>query len=414
MAQVKITDTDNGDRTAEFIKANREGDVRSLAFRKAAGVDMPFALEQIAGRQKARRKLPRWWAVDGVIYPSLVSMEQCSSEQTALYKASLLAGAGRGSMADLTGGFGVDFSYMAGHFESAVYVERQERLCRIAEHNFGLLGLKGVRIVCADCVEYLDTMPPVDVIFIDPSRRDSHGGRTFAIADCTPDAVALMPRLLAKAGMVMVKLSPMLDWHKAVADFRGHVAEVHIVAVDNECRELLLIVVAATTGNPRIVCRNNDSEFSYYEQDAATPCRTVEPSNSKTAESSVYNIIRCGGYLLVPNAAVMKAGCFRRIAGTYGVAPLSDNSHLFVSPSVVEAFPGSHYRIDAVTTMNKKELRNALRGIGQANIAVRNFPLSADGLRKRLKLRDGGNTFIFATTLSDGSHVLLLCSRAVV
>lgn len=398
--------------TAEFIATHRNYDVRMLAFKRADGVDMPLALEQIAGYQKARRKLPQWSGVDGMLYPPSLSMEQCSSEQTALYKVSLLASrsgsfaggschpaACSGSFADLTGGFGVDFSYLAARFAKATYIERNPKLCAIARHNFAMLGLTHAEVVCGDSVECLRNLAPVDVIYLDPARRDANGGRTFAIADCTPDAVALLPLLLEKAETVMIKLSPMLDWHKAVADFRGHVAEVHIVAVDNECKELLLILRRDTTECPKVVCVNNGSVFS------PTPYIYIIRCNVPSVDFSQLH-----GFLLVPNAAIMKAGCFAQVAEAFSVAQISDNSHLFVADAPVEGFPGNTYRINAVTSMNKKELKSALGGIKKANIAVRNFPLTVAELRKRLKINDGGNIFIFATTLCDGSHVLIVCS----
>lgn len=384
--------------TAEFIATHRNDDVRILAFKSANGVDMPLALEQIAGYQKARRKLPQWSGVEGMLFPPSLSMEQCSSEQTALYKVSLLASRS-GSFADLTGGFGVDFSYLAARFAKATYIERNPKLCAIARHNFALLGLTHAEVVCGDSVECLRNLAPVDVIYLDPARRDTNGGRTFAIADCTPDAVALLPLLLEKAETVMIKLSPMLDWHKAVADFRGHVAEVHIVAVDNECKELLLILRRNTTECPKVVCVNNGSVFS------PTPYIYIIRCNVPSVDFSQLH-----GFLLVPNAAIMKAGCFAQVAEAFSVAQISDNSHLFVADAPVEGFPGNTYRINAVTSMNKKELKATIGGIKKANIAVRNFPLTVAELRKRLKINDGGNIFIFATTLCDGSHVLIVCS----
>lgn len=384
--------------TAEFIATHRNYDVRMLAFKRADGVDMPLALEQIAGYQKARRKLPQWSGVEGMLFPPSLSMEQCSSEQTALYKAALLASRS-GSFADLTGGFGVDFSYLAARFAKAMYIERNPKLCAIARHNFALLGLTHAEVVCGDSVECLRNLAPVDVIYLDPARRDANGGRTFAIADCTPDAVALLPLLLEKAETVMIKLSPMLDWHKAVADFRGHVAEVHIVAVDNECKELLLILRRDTTECPKVVCVNNGCVFS------PTPYIYIIRCSAPSVDFSQLH-----GFLLVPNAAIMKAGCFAQVAEAFSVAQISDNSHLFVADAPVEGFPGSTYRIDTVTTMNKKELKATIGGIKKANIAVRNFPLTVAELRKRLKINDGGNIFIFATTLCDGSHVLIVCS----
>lgn len=384
--------------TADFIAAHRNDDVRTLAFKRAEGVDMTLALEQIAGYQKACRKLPQWSGMEGILYPPSLSMEQCSSEQTALYKVALLDGESCGCLADLTGGFGVDFSYLAAKFSKATYIERNPKLCAIARHNFSLLGLPHAEVICGDSEDCLRDLSSMDVIYLDPARRDSNGGRTFAIADCVPDAVALLPLLLEKAPVVMIKLSPMLDWHKAVADFRGHVVEGHIVAVDNECKELLLILHREVADSPKVVCVNNGSTFSF----------------------SIYNNIRCNvdtvdvnqlrGFLLVPNAAIMKAGCFAQVAEAFSVAQISDNSHLFVADAPVEGFPGNTYRINAVTSMNKKELKNVLGGVRKANIAVRNFPLTVAELRKRLKINDGGNIFIFATTLCDGSHVLIVCS----
>ena len=398
--------------TAEFISVHRNDDVRKLAFKRVDDVNMPLALEQIAGYQKARRKLPQWSGVEGMIYPPSLSMEQCSSEQTALYKVSLLASrsdsfaggschpaACSGSFADLTGGFGVDFSYLAARFAKATYIERNPRLCAIARHNFALLELPHAEVVCGDSVECLYNLPPVDVIYLDPARRDTNGGRTFAIADCTPDAVALLPLLLEKAETVMIKLSPMLDWHKAVADFGGHVTEVHIVAVDNECKELLLLLHRDTTDCPKVVCVNNGCVFS------PTPYIYIIRCSAPSVDFSQLH-----GFLFVPNAAIMKAGCFAQVAEAFGVTQISDNSHLFVADAPVDGFPGNIYRINAVTSMNKKELKPVLGTVKKANIAVRNFPLTVAELRKRLKINDGGNIFIFATTLCDGSHVLIVCS----
>ena len=227
--------------TTDFINEHADDDVRQLALRgtKNPDVDLTFALEQIAGRQAARRKLPTWAATTGIVYPPHLSMEQCSSEQTARYKAKL---AGRGKrIVDLTGGFGVDFSFMAQGFSHAVYVERQANLCEIARQNFEVLGLVQAEVVCADSTDYLQTMSHADVIYIDPARRDNHGGRTYSISDCTPDVIALKQLLMEKADQVVIKLSPMLDWRKAISDLgESHVQEVHIVSVGNECKELSL------------------------------------------------------------------------------------------------------------------------------------------------------------------------------
>ena len=323
-------------------------------------------------------------------------MEQCSSEQTANYKARL-AGSGH-RMADLTGGFGVDFSFMAQGFQEVVYVERQEHLCDIARHNFDILGLKA-EVVCCDSVEYLHQMPHVDLIYIDPARRDDHGQRTYGISDCTPDVVALRDLLLEKADRVIIKLSPMLDWRKAVQDLgESYVHEVHIVSVQNECKELLLVLEGREESEFSVLCVNDDSVFVAHP---LCPQATLSPLTLSLTSQHLYE----------PNASIMKAGCFNEVANTFGVSALAPNSHLFVSDSLVVDFPGRAFHIDAITTLNKRELRTALAGITQANITVRNFPLTVAQLRSRLKLSEGGSTYIFATTLADKSHVLLICRK---
>ena len=231
--------------TEEFISLNADADVRRLALANAGrnDIDLRFALDQIAGRQKARTKLPAWAAVDGITYPPGLAMEQCSSEQTATYKAAVaarLAGCQANSahrsyepdslLVDLTGGFGVDFSYMAPLFGRAVYIERQAELCAVARRNAALLGLNKAEVVCGDCTQIIDEIGHATLVYADPARRSASGGRTFAVSDCTPDMLELKERLLAKADYVMIKLSPMLDWRKAAADFGPCTGEVHIVS----------------------------------------------------------------------------------------------------------------------------------------------------------------------------------------
>ena len=439
--------------TAAFIRSNADGDVRQLALRgtKDPEVDLTFALDQIAGRQTARKKLPSWAAVEGLVYPPHLSMEQCSSEQTARYKAGV-AGRGR-RLVDLTGGFGVDFSFMAQGFAEAVYVERQPALCDIARQNFDVLGLRQAEVVCADSEDYLRQMAPVDLIYIDPARRDSHGGRTYGISDCTPDVVALMPLLTAKADRVIIKLSPMLDWRKAVSDLgEQYVGEVHIVSVGNECKEMLLETKTLKTlqtlqTHPRplpvgrgvitpIACVNILSDDYIQTFHSALPSSSnngVEASLPSSSNNVVEALLSCSGnysppyregllgegllgeglflFLYEPNASIMKAGCFAELSQHYGIAPVARDSHLFVSADEVDGFPGRTFVIDAVTTLNKRDLKVHLAGVRQANITVRNFPLTVAELRKRLKLSEGGSTYIFATTLANGEKVLLICSK---
>ena len=399
--------------TQDFIRQHQDEDVRQLAFlgSKNPEVDMPFALDQIRGRKMARAKLPRWANIDGIIYPPHISMEQCSSESTALYKAELAArllGLPASSSSeeigfvDLTGGFGVDFSYIASRLGlSSMYVERQAHLCEAAKENFERLGLKNAIVKNEDGIEVLHSLKELKLIFIDPARRDDAGNKVVSLKDCTPDVTVLQEEMLLKADYVIIKLSPMLDWHRAISEL-SHVREVHIISVNNECKELLLVLSARNMGeNLRIYCINDAQSFVCDELD-------MESSSVKIAPSTLEEM----QYLYEPNASLMKAGCFGVLSERYDARMLSKNSHLFVSREPIAAFPGRSFRIIAVSSFNKKELKRHLSGITKANIATRNFPLSVAELRKRLKLKDGGETYIFATTLSDDSHVLVITEKA--
>ena len=387
--------------TIDFIHEHAEADVRQLALQgtKNPEVDLSFALEQIAGRQKAKTKLPSWAAVDGIVYPPHLSMEQCSSEQTARYKALI---AGKGALiVDLTAGFGVDMAFMSQGFQKAIYVERQAPLCAISSENYKLLGLNHIEVICADGIDYLHQLEHADLIFLDPARRDDHGARTYGIADCTPNVLELRDELFEKADRVMLKLSPMLDWRKAVEDL-GHVNEVHIVSVDNECKELLLIL--SKEKKPlKLLCVNNNQVFEGDQGDWL--------NERSIAEIRVPVPMSSQAYLFEPNASIMKAGCFTLLEQRFNVSQLDKNSHLFVSNHDISDFPGRRFTIEKTTSMNKRELKTALAGIDKANITVRNFPLSVAELRKRLKLKDGGNLYLFATTLADGQHQLFLCRK---
>lgn len=436
--------------TAEFIQEYREKDTRQLALQSARfpDVDMPYALDQIKGWQTARRKLPTWAACDGIVYPPHLSMEQCSSEPTAQYKLNLamewscriesseLRVESSSSMTDLTGGFGVDFSFTSCAFASATYVERNAQLCHMVEHNLPLLGIDNAKVVCADAVDYLSTLDMQTMIFLDPARRDQHGAKTVMLADCTPDVVQLLPQLLKKSRFTMLKLSPMLDWHKAVEDLQGTVREVHIVSVGGECKELLLVLSEEIESELKVFCadleagggsggssRSSGSSCSSLSSEPSfprTPSSPSAPSNaslfvyapgsSSPAPNSTFNI-QHSTFLFEPNASIMKAGCFDELAAAYGVSPVSRNSHLFLSAEPVDGFPGRSFSIERVTTLNKRELRQALAGIEKANIATRNFPLSVAELRKRLKLKDGGDVYIFATTTAEDEHLLLISHK---
>lgn len=402
--------------TETFIFQHANDDVRCLALQKAKypDVDMNYALDQIAGRQMARHKLPSWATKDGVVYPPHLSLEQCSSEFTANYKAQLVRDLVRSRknslpidsllLVDLTAGFGVDFTMMAKALsedglssdEKMVCVERQENLCNILRHNLSIMKINHTEVICGDGVGYLHGLNHACVVFLDPARRDVHGGRTFAISDCTPDVLSIQRELMEKSDFVILKLSPMLDIHATVEALGiDNVRSIHVVSVANECKELLVVLSKKQGESPQIHCVNDAFTFSCPFQDN-TPLSVTQQVNE-------------GFYLYEPNASLMKTRCFGLLCQKYGVESIGVNSHLFVSSRLIDDFPGRKFRIIAISSLNKKDLKNHLQGIANANITTRNFPLSVQELRKRLKLRDGGNTYIFATTIGNTDHRLLIC-----
>lgn len=394
--------------TQLFIREHSSDDVRALALqaKKYPDIDMPTAITQIAGRQVAAEKIPSWREMEEIWYPKHLSLEQCSSETTAHYKARLFQG---DSLTDLTGGFGIDCSFLAAGFKSATYVERQEELCEIAEHNFPILNLNHIDVRNEDGVAYLQTMSPVDCIFLDPARRNEHGGKTVAISDCEPDVAGLEELLLSKAKRIMVKLSPMLDLSLALKELK-HTQEVHILSVNNECKELLLLLgqEAPTEQAPPeeipIRCANLFTKGAQEEQHFAFT-REQEQHSQCTYTDSL------GNYLYEPNASLLKAGAFRSVAAAYSVRKLHPNSHLYTSDTFIENFPGRIFRIVNQCSFNRKEAKESLADLKKANVTVRNFPATVAELRKRLHLTEGGDTYLFASTLNDGRKVIIRCEK---
>ena len=384
------------DKTLEFVREHREDDVRRLALQAARwpDVDMPTALQQIAGRQVARAKLPSWAAIEAILYPPHLSLEQCSSERTAHYKSMLVEGE---TLVDLTGGLGVDFAFMAQGRSRATYVERQETLCDVARHNLPLLGLPHAQVVCADAEDYIVRMDEVDTIYLDPARRGNAGQRVYALADCSPDVSTLAPTLLAKAKTVIIKLSPMLDMHQALRQLPC-VAQVHIVSMRGECKELLLVLRRGHDGDVTIHCVNDDQRFSYVLGEERCHAQVWDETMPEG-----------GLWLCEANASIMKAGCHDLVAARLGLQVMSRDSHLMVADHCVEDFPGRIFMVQSVTTMNKRELRESMQGITHANVAVRNFPMSAPELARRLKVKDGGDCYLFGTTTSTGKHIIIKC-----
>ena len=362
-------------------------------------IDVPLILRQVEGWQRLRHKVPRWADTEGVLFPPRLALEQCSGQEAAAYKGQLaarLCGAQAAAMADVTGGMGVDFSFMAPVFGRATYVERQEELCTLARHNFPLLGVPHAQVVQAACEDFVPHMQPVDLIYLDPARRSTTGRKTVLLDDCTPNLTLLLPLLLAKARWVVAKLSPMLDVASALRTLHA-VHEVHMVGADGECKELLLVAGHDAPPEARRVVYNEGRTLSFTPADEATaaPLYASRPLR----------------YLLEPCAALLKAGAFRFTAVHYGLHKLHQQAHLYTADHLPAHFMGRTFSVVGCYGFSKPELRRLKHEVPQANLSVRGFPGSAEALRRRLKLRDGGDTYLFATTLADGSHALLACVK---
>lgn len=386
----------------DFIIQHRNDDPRDLALRQSRypDVDIPYVVQQIASWQIARKKLPLWAETEGIEYPVHLSMEQCSSQLTAEYKAALLSISSESeaskqqvigeSMTDLTAGFGVDAVMLGSRFKHLNFVERNENLCNIAKNNLPLLGIKDFSIFNTDAIEVLSSLPHQSLIYIDPARRDEYGGKTVQITDCTPDVSLLQEQLIEKADMVMIKLSPMLDIANILHELQ-HVKEIHIVSVDNECKELLVILSKEAT-NVTIHCvnitKNGTQSFIVTNDDRDSECHYTNQLSE---------------YLYEPNTSIMKAGCFRAIAESFDIMKLHPCSHLYTSDKLLTSFPGRVFKVVATCSLKDK----ALKSVKKANLTVRNFPSTVADLRKRLKISEGGSDYLFATTLADESKVII-------
>jgi 16S rRNA G966 N2-methylase RsmD len=384
--------------TQQYIAQHRDDNVKDLALRPVPhGVDRVFALQQIEGYQRAKVKLPLWASTPDILFPVRLSMEQCSGEETARYKGTLvehlLDKDSRHLMADITAGFGVDFTFLSQTFERAIYVERNEALCEIARHNLPKLSPHcHVTVVQGDGVEYLRTLPHVNLLFLDPARRDVNGAKVVAISDCEPDLTQLEDTLIEQADVVMVKLSPMLDIRLVMQQLH-HIREVHIVAAGGECKELLLILNKEKDAPITFHAINGSQQFAFTrDEESNAPVTYAEAPEQ---------------YLYEPNAAVMKSGAYKLLSARYGVKKLHADSHLYTSEHPVETFPGRAFAIESYSGFGKKEMKSLLAGVSKANLTVRNFPISVAELRKKLKLSEGGEVYLFATTQYEKKHILI-------
>lgn len=387
--------------TLHFILEHANSDVHSLMLQAAKfpEVDMPLAVRQITGMQKVKNKIPTFYACKNLLYPVKLSLEQSSSEITAKHKSALCEG---NVLADLTGGFGVDAYFFSFRFDNIIYVEKDPELCRLAEHNFKALNRKNITVINDTAENFLKKTDSVSWIFLDPARRTKSGKKAVLFSDCEPNTVNLADELLSKTGHVMVKLSPMIDISVLCRELRN-ITEIQIVAVENECKEVIAILTDKASD--------------------AISIKTIHFPNSKPAETLDFDlndehnaVVRYADevktYLYEPNAAVLKSGAFKLTGERFGIDKLHINSHLYTSDRMDSDFPGRIFLVEKVYDFSKNSLKELQAEVKKSNITVRNFPVSVNELRKKLKISEGGYIYLFATTLKDGKKVLICCRKA--
>ena len=413
------------DKVKDFIGKHLKDDVGRLALAKfPEGIDREFVIRQVHARQVLSKKLPSWAGNDELFFPKKLSLEQCSSELTAKYKAILsstklhettrkdfsedscgLVGINLSDkkrvLVDLTGGMGVDTAFLSDNFDHAFYVEMQEELCEIARHNFKVLN-KNITVVNDNAEHFLQDCEDVDCIYLDPARRDEYGRKMVSLHDCSPDVVELHDLLMKKAKRILIKVSPMLDIEMIKKELKD-ISEIHVVAVRNECKEIL---IAMQTHKESV------SSINIIATDLREKWNIVfTEDEEQNAQWTLADNIK--KYLYEPGAACMKAGCFKLLSQRYALDKLHRNSHLYTSDELVPDFPGRIFEVIDVMPFDKK----AKKGISlrcqqpNANVAVRNFPLSTEELKKNLGLHDGGEFYIFGTTMKGENKVIVLTKK---
>ena len=393
--------------TRDFIEKHLKDDVRQLALQKFPDdVDKMLVLNQIEARQLLSKKVPSWASNPDLLFPKHLSIEQCSSELTAKYKASIIEGGD--TFVDLTGGLGIDSYFLSEKFKTSYYVENQKELCDLAEHNFGVLGRK-ITVVNSDAETFLSKNQNFDLVFIDPARRDIYNRKMVSLHDCSPDVVDLQNILLKNSKNILIKASPMLDISLITNELQS-ISEIHIVSVKNECKEILIKIESGFDGEIKYFCVDlqpvgtrhalspqDEKVFQFVESEE----KSVIPSFSSTVKN----------YLYEPNASLMKSGAFKLISQRFGIEKLHVNSHLYTSDNLISDFPGRIFEVVGFAPFNKKNKKELLNDITDASVATRNFPLSANELRKNLNLKESDKNFVFGTTLIGEKKVVILCKK---
>ena len=380
----------------KFITANIGADSSKLALQKNPFPEVNWIaiLNQIAAKTKAKDKLPTFFKTENLIYPSKISVEQTSSEKTAIYKASIVSG---DTLIDLTGGFGVDDLYFSKVMKNVIHCEIEEELSNLVQHNFEVLGIQNVQCELGDSYSYLEkTNSKYDWIYIDPSRRNDTKGKVFMLKDCLPNVPELLPFYFTKTDNILIKTAPILDISAGLLEL-SNVKRIHIVAVDNEVKELIWELSKSFSGATTIKTINSTSE------------KSEEFSFELNSNTQFPNYDLPKKYLYEPNSAIMKSGGFDEIGIQYQLDKLHQHSHLYTSEKKID-FPGRVFEIQEVISYTKREMKSFLEN-KKANITTRNFPDSVEEIRKKWKIKDGGNVYCFFTTDMNNHKIVLICTK---
>lgn len=394
---------------AAYVERNAGADTARLMLKSEPG--LPFskalAVTQIECRRRARGKIPGLLAHREFVFPKPISAEQCTHERVAQLHASLLNGAG--SVIDMTMGLGVDAYYVAQRVGSVTAIELDPVIAAAGAMNMARLA-PNVRVVNADCAEFIAGQAGAmhfDAAFIDPARRGECNRRLCGLADCLPNVLELMPRIAAVAPRLLIKASPMIDVTQSMRDLGPQLTDVWAVSVRGECKELLFDLNLAAETEPAAVTLHAIN----YAANGSEQAFDCPAGQALTAEMKMAAAVQPGTMLYEPNASVMKIGAFGAVATRYGVYQLARDSHLYVSHKSVAGFPGRGFVVDEVVPLCGHEIKRLAKAGGKLNVAVRNWRMSADELKKRLRVTDGGDRYAFATTLASGNPVLLMCHK---
>ncbi len=384
----------------EFILENENVDEKKLLLSKKEILGIPSNLiaNQISGRRKAKIKLPTWYKAKGIVYHSNLAIEQSSSEATARFKTQTIADLikSRKSMVDLTGGFGVDSFFLSKNFDQVNYVEPNKELVEIVTHNYQLLRTTNIQHYAQTAEEFLkDTSSQFDLFFLDPSRRDESNRKVFRLADCVPNITKLQPHIFERTNHLLLKASPLLDIQQGLREI-AHVKKIIVVSVENDCKELLFFIDQNFSDEPVIEAVNLDQQGKVKET------FSFLASDEKKSETLFS---KPNAYLYEPNASILKGGAFKLISSRFSLFKLQTSTHLYTSQELIPNFPGRTFKIEKIDPTDR-ELKMLLPD-GKANVATRNYPLSAEALKKKLKLKDGGEKFVIGFSGIDKKHITI-------